>query len=125
MIETPTPPRHPLLKDSAGLKLFLMLRRLVDAAALPVLVDKHLQWMIGQEKAGTIVLSGPIDQSEGAALQGATVVRANSLAEADSIVRKDPFVEAGAISFDLHAWTVYEGAIPVTLSLSDGRVNFR
>ncbi len=109
-----------LLARAAKLKLFVMLRRTLKPALLPERLGEHLRWMIGQEKEGRIFLSGPIAPHPSAtALDGLTIVRADSLAAAQEIARNDPFVQSGIVAFEMREWTVNEGAIPVTVTLSD------
>jgi uncharacterized protein YciI len=115
-----------LLARAAKLRLFVMLRRTVNPALLPEKLGAHLRWMIDQEKDGRIFLSGPIAPHVGMTiLDGLTVLRASSLAEAEEIGMQDPFVQSGVVAFEMREWTVNEGAIPLTVTLSDSTAVFR
>ena len=115
-----------LLARSARLKLFAMLRQTVRPELLPERLGDHLRWMIGQEKAGAIFLSGPMAPHAGSMpLDGLTLIRAAGLAEAEAIARQDPFVAAGIVTFQMCEWTANEGSISVQLSLSDSTLVLR
>jgi uncharacterized protein len=81
---------------------------------------KHLQFMIGLEKRGALFASGPFTPGDGAQIgDGMTILRAVSLDEARVFANSDPFVIAGARTYELREWTVMEGRIGVTLDFSD------
>lgn len=118
------PAPHPLLARAARLTLFVMLRRTVNGALLRDNLTAHLTWMIGEEKRGKIFLSGPVAPHDGPTqLHGLTILRAADMAEAEAIARQDPLIQTGAVTFELRAWTVNEGAIPLTVTLSDSTVS--
>jgi uncharacterized protein len=82
---------------------------------------KHLQFMIGLEKRGALFASGPFTPGNGAQLgEGLTILRAVSLDEAKVFANSDPFVISGARTYDIREWTMMEGSIGITLTLSDG-----
>jgi uncharacterized protein len=84
---------------------------------------RHLQFMIGLEKRGALFASGPFTPGDGAQIgDGLTILRAVSLDEARVFANSDPFVIAGARTYDIREWTVMEGRIGVTVSLSDGGI---
>lgn len=84
---------------------------------------KHLQFMIGLEKRGALFASGPFAPGEGAQIgDGLTILRAVSLDEARVFANSDPFVIAGARTYDIREWTVMEGRIGVTVNFSDGGI---
>ena len=116
------PARPALLARSLALRRFVMLRRVGTAAATPELLDAHLRWVIGEEQAGRIFLSGPLTNPASRPLHGITVLRVADLAEGERVAGLDPFVAAGVVTFELHEWTVFEGAISTTVTLSDGMV---
>ena len=115
-----------LLARSAELKMFVMLRRTANPALLLEKLGAHLAWMVGAEKAGHIFLSGPIAPHDGAtALNGLTIIRAENLAQANGIAQQDPFVRQGIVTFEMCEWAVKEGAISLTVTISDSTVLFR
>ena len=109
-----------LLARAARLRLFVMLRRTQKPDMLPKLLGAHLHWMIDREKEGLIFLSGPTTPGVGSTrLDGLTIIRAADLAQAEAIAMQDPFVQNDIVGFELFEWTVNEGAIPVTITLSN------
>ncbi len=115
-----------LLSGSVRLKLFVMLRRTLDPALLREHLASHLRWMIDAEKRGAIFLSGPIAKRDGGThLDGLTIVHTASLAEAEALAAEDPLVKIGAVAFEMREWTANEGAINVTVTLSDSAARFR
>ena len=110
----------PQLMDSLALKLFVMLRSVGETAVTPDLLGRHLDWVIAQERAGHVFLSGPLAPAS-RPLHGLTILRAADRAAAETIARQDPFVTEGVVTFALHEWTALEGAIPLTVRLSDGK----
>jgi uncharacterized protein YciI len=114
-----------LLARSAKLKLFVMLRRTIKPEIQRDSLGDHLQWMIGAEKAGHIFLSGPVAPRDGAtALDGLTLIRAATLQDAEAIAQGDPFVARGIVAFEMREWTANEGALSLTVTLSDSTVDF-
>jgi uncharacterized protein len=82
---------------------------------------KHLQFMIGLEKRGALFASGPFTPGNGAQIgDGLTILRAVSLDEAKVFANSDPFVIAGARTYDIREWTLMEGSIGITVGFSDG-----
>jgi len=89
----------------------------VTAADVEVLLDAHLEWMLGLEAAGQVVASGPLTSGPGVAPgAGLTVLRASTEDEAAAIAAQDPFVVKGLRSFEVVGWRVMEGALTVRLS---------
>jgi uncharacterized protein YciI len=88
---------------------------------LPVLPD-HYEWVIGQEKQGRVVGSGPflpVDRDAPMTGEGMTVIRANSYQEAVEIAKGDPFVVAGLRDFTIRPWQINEGSVTATIKLSE------
>lgn len=114
---------HPLLSNSACLRLFAMLRYAGSTPLTGECLDDHISWMIHEEKHGTIVLSGPITHSPSIPpLIGMTILRATDRSHATRIADSDPFVATGTVVYDLHDWTVLEGTISMTATLSNSAV---
>jgi uncharacterized protein len=81
---------------------------------------KHLHYMIGLEKRGALFASGPFAPGGGARTgDGLTILRAVSLDEAKVFANSDPFVIAGARTYDIREWTLMEGRVGITLDFSD------
>ena len=121
----PTSAVQQLLARSAKLRLFVMLRRTLRPEALAETLEAHLRWMIEQEAQARIFLSGPTTPRDGSiALDGLTIIRADSLDAAEQIAAEDPFVRSGIVSFEMREWIVNEGSIPLTVTLSNSTVTF-
>ena len=115
-----------MLARSARLKLFVMLRRTEKPAQIPALLAAHLRWMIEREREGVVFLSGPVAPRQGAvALDGMTLLRTDTIEQAEAIAQQDPLVLNGAVSFEMREWTAFEGAIRLELNLSDSTVVLR
>jgi len=112
-----------MLARSAKLKLFVMLRRTEKPALIPEFLAAHLRWMIEREREGVVFLSGPVVHRQGAvALDGMTLLRTDTIEQAEGVAQQDPFVLNGAVSFEMREWTAFEGAIRLTVNLSDSTV---
>lgn len=94
------------------------------------LLDEHLAWNHRQQQAGRILASGPIfdrrlrlgtggmtDEQrrahealteEDRAFVGAIVVRADSLAEAEALLREEPFIRDGFRVFAVFEWEIHQ-----------------
>jgi uncharacterized protein len=85
------------------------------------LMDDHMRWVLAQEAAGTVFLSGPLLDGPGVAPgSGITVLRADDAAQAAKIAAEDPFVVAGLRDPEVFRWRLKEGAIQVNLTLGTG-----
>ncbi len=110
----------PRLANSAKLRVYLVLRRIVDPARLVALRSEHLGWMLDKERAGVLFLSGPISQNVGdASYHGLTVLHAEDIDAARRLIEDEPYIAQRVMTYDLMEWTVFEGSLGVTLSLSD------
>ena len=110
----------PRLAASAALRLYVIFRRVVNPALMLELRSDHLDWMLEKERDGTLFLSGPLTRNLGdSPYNGLTIVRAESIDHARNVIAGEPFIDRGAMTYDLAEWTVYEGALPVTLRVSD------
>ena len=82
---------------------------------------KHLQFMIALEQRGALFASGPFAPGNGAQIgDGLTILRAVSLDEAKVFANSDPFVIAGARTYEIREWTLMEGRIGISLDFSSG-----
>jgi uncharacterized protein YciI len=115
-----------LLARSAKVKMFVMLRRTLDVALVTANLGAHLRWIIDAETQGKIFLSGPVTPGEGSTqLNGLTIIRAADAAAATQLAKDDPLVKIGAVAFEIHEWTINEGSISMTVTLSNSGVVFR
>lgn len=80
----------------------------------------HLEYMIGLEKTGVLVASGPLTAEPGKpAGDGLTILRAESAEQARAIASRDPFVVNKLRTFDVREWTVMEGSLTLKVNFSD------
>ncbi len=85
----------------------------------------HLAYQAEQEKAGALVLAGPLSDLTGKQMQaeGLIVYRAPSLEAARALAEADPMHASGARTFTIRRWLVNEGALNLSVGLSTGRVS--
>lgn len=112
--------RPPALATSAWLSLFVMFRRVLRPEAMRASRDDHLTYMIEQERAGTLFLSGPLAATQDPTVpNGMSVFRVATIEEARRIAEGDPYVQRGIMSFTLAEWTAVEGCLTISVALSD------
>ena len=63
---------------------------------------EHESWMEAQHETGTILLSGPTRENQGAVY----LVRATSREEAERITRTDPYIASGQCGVELVEWNI-------------------
>ncbi|MGX1099635.1 YciI family protein [Amorphus sp. MBR-141] len=87
------------------------------------LLSEHLDFMIDLEKRGLLFLSGPTIEADGAIGQvGLTVLNVQTLEKAREIWSEEPFFKAGQRDAEFRLWRLMEGALNLTISLSDIKV---
>lgn len=81
---------------------------------IDALQEAHLANMRRLREEGVLVLNGPLLDSfqVSGEIRGIGVLKAASMAEAQSWIGTDPMVEVGRLVFELHAWMVPEGILP-------------
>jgi uncharacterized protein YciI len=98
-------------------------RPLATAAELKPFLAAHLEYMIGLERRGAILASGPLADAEMPPKgEGLTVLRVESAKEAQRIVEAEPFYKNGLRTFELKEWTVMEGMLGLRVNFSDQTV---
>lgn len=84
---------------------YLVLRReVVPRSEWTVSLDEHLEWMEREHRAGRILLSGPTPDRS----MGIYVIKAESIAEAETIAAGDPFTVAGYSAPEIIEWEVHQ-----------------
>jgi uncharacterized protein len=116
-----------LLKGMLNLPLYVVLRHPLDLSKLPDLLHDHLKWAIAAEKNGELFASGPFmkDESPPGSLGGMSIVRANDLLHAESIIQKDPFISNGVYAVTIQKWLLMEGSFDVHVTLSNKHVDYK
>ena len=103
---------------------YAMFRTIEDPSRLPPAMLEHYQWIIGLEKANLVLASGPLFRKDGSQGVGMTIFRADDFEHAESLAIQDPFVSAGAVSFDIQRWQINEGRVNVSIDFSDQQCTF-
>lgn len=84
-------------------------------------LDAHVAWLLGLERDGVLLASGPLVEGDGVRPgSGVTVLRAEDVATATALALQDPFVVAGLRTPSVFRWRLNEGSIGVTVSLGTG-----
>lgn len=108
------------LKDRMWKKqYYLMFRTVENPDRIPGVLLSHYEWMIAMEKEGHVFASGPIFDKGGEQGVGLTVFRAENWEQAEALAAGDPFVQSGAVTFEIKRWQVNEGRIKVSIDFSD------
>lgn len=90
-------------------------------ADIESLVGSHVAWLLGLERSGVLLVSGPLRSGPGVGPgSGVTVLRAPDEATARALAAEDPFVVGGLRTFEVFGWRLNEGSISVRLSLGTG-----
>jgi uncharacterized protein len=78
----------------------IILNGIPGKALLPEVVNLHAAHLAELDKAGKLILAGPIPERAG----GLIVLRTGSLAEARAIAEEDPMVRGGYQTYELGTW---------------------
>lgn len=98
-----------------GKKLWVVLSKGSGEEIAPHLAE-HLDYLIALEAEGKIFASGPMNVPGSG--DGMTVLKVATEEEARAIAEADPLVKKAGRRFTLHPWTVNEGQLTLTISLS-------
>ena len=81
----------------------------------------HLAYQREMEKAGKLMLAGPISDETGDVMMGGGMIiyRADSMEAATAIAAGDPMHEQGVREFTVRKWLINEGSFNFSLTLSD------
>jgi uncharacterized protein len=84
---------------------------------------RHLEFQEKLEAKGTMFAAGPhwTDDEQRWEGDGMVIIRAASLAEAQSIAAEDPMHKSGARSYRVRPWLVNEGTLTVKFDFAGGR----
>ncbi len=93
--------------------------------AVKASLPDHLTYQKGLEKAGKLVLAGPVSDESGENMIGAgqIIYRAGSMDEARALAKADPMHTSGARVFTLRKWLVNEGCLKISVGLSTGAIS--
>jgi uncharacterized protein YciI len=107
-------------------KLFVMIRHPFKTDLAKEYFADHLKWMVALEERGILFGSGPFVASKssegkpGSPAGGMTILRAQSIEEAKSIVQSDPYVMHEVVTFEMKEWLLMEGGFNLRVSFSQG-----
>ncbi|MCB1390562.1 MAG: hypothetical protein KDK12_15690 [Rhodobacteraceae bacterium] len=101
------------------MRFVLMQRRVENPSLIPPNQLAHYRWIIAQEKAGRVVLSGPVYDGDERPLGGMTLFNLADLDAARALGESDPFIVSGAMSYTLAIWQLNEGRLTLSVDLSD------
>lgn len=89
-------------------------------------VPAHVEYLVGLEKEGRLLMAGPFLRSDGTpAPRGMLLVWADDRAAAEALAAADPFHSSGARSFHVEEWQVHQGRIGIEIDLSDRSYRLR
>jgi len=80
----------------------------------------HLEYQAEQERAGRLVMAGPLSDPTGELMEGVGMIvyRAASLEAATSLAEADPMHKLGTREFTIRRWLVNEGSFQLDIKLS-------
>ncbi len=80
----------------------------------------HLAYQAEREKAGDLVMAGPMSDPSGEQMEGVGMIiyRAASMEAARKLAENDPMHSSGTRTFVMRRWLVNEGSISINVKLS-------
>ncbi|VVN79212.1 YciI family protein [Pseudomonas fluorescens] len=114
-----------LLAGMLNKPLFVAFRTPQDLTRMSELLGAHLQWAIAAQNRGELFASGPFvsDQHAPGQAGGMSILRAADLAEAERLIRTDPFIANGVFGVEIRKWMLMEGGLTVHVTFSDKRAS--
>jgi uncharacterized protein YciI len=85
-----------------------------ETAETDALQQAHLANMRRLAEIGKLAINGPLLDSFATSgeLRGIGVFKTASMAEAQELISTDPMIQAGHLTFELHAWMVDQNILP-------------
>jgi hypothetical protein len=119
-------PKNPeeLLASLRQQQFYMVTMQMLGTAEdpLPLLgphLEAHLDWLIEQERNGTLFLSGRLaDETEWDG-SGVAIIRAESRAAAEAIAAGEPFHQLGLRKNTVKGWQLNEGNVTLRMKLFD------
>ena len=113
-------------RGSLAFETYLVLSKpLVGPEEFSRYLPDHLAYIQAQERAGHLVMAGPLSDETGADMSGIgmQIWRAENYAEALSFASADPMHIAGVKEFELRRWLINEGNLQLNVGLSSGTIS--
>lgn len=108
-------------RGALAFELFIVTSMIVDPARLKEILPEHLAYQAKLEAAGSLMLAGPLSDTEGSDLVGGcSIIRAESMAAARVLVDADPMHAKGARAYEIRRWLVNEGGFTLRVGFGGG-----
>ena len=112
-------------RGSLAFEVYLVLSKpVVGPEEFSKHLPAHLSYIQEQERAGTLVMAGPLSDEAGADMTGIgmQIWRASSFDQAKEFASADPMHIAGVKTFELRRWLINEGNLQLSVGLSSRSV---
>ena len=109
-----TPDEDRARRAAEGVRLYMVVSEPREGSGdRSALRAAHLQFLHDLEASGRLLASGPfVDDADGKSLGSSlSIVRGQSLAEVDALMRQEPFYRAGFRSITVQAWRLADGDV--------------
>jgi uncharacterized protein YciI len=108
-------PRDPNIPEAFDVYTLVLLRRPVDAPAMPedeldALQSRHLAYRAGLRRDGVLLANGPLGEQSDPALRGLSIFSCD-LDEARRLSDLDPSVQARRLTYEVFEWWVAAGTL--------------
>jgi uncharacterized protein YciI len=90
--------------------------KFMDERVVQATQEAYLAWLKKLHAVGTVLVSGPIEK--GGDLRGAMVLDVPTKAEAETVVKDDPWVKAGRDVPEVHPWWAADGIMRKTTDVT-------
>lgn len=119
-------PEERLVATMRRMELFVIESGPARAPGTLEVLPEHLEHQIRLEREGILFGAGPVwEEGSDIPVAGMIIIRAPGFEEARRIADSDPFHIRGLRSYRLRRWNLNEGAMTVTVRLSDQSAEFR
>ena len=113
-------------RGSLAFEVFVVLSRpVVPPEAFSKHLPDHLAYIGAQERAGHLMMAGPLSDEAGEGMSGIglQVWRATDWDAAKALADGDPMHITGCKEYEMRRWLINEGSIGLQVGLSSGAVS--
>lgn len=104
-----------------GFEVFQVTSLIADGAKIADNLPDHLAYQAKLEAEGTLLMAGPMSDTEGGeVIGGCIILRAEDMDAARAIAAADPMHASGARRFEIRRWLINEGGFTVRFGFSTG-----